>query len=523
MKKTLRSLKLACLAAVSMLVVSCGGSADYRNFLPADSFMTMSVNPASLLQKSDAGDIEQHPLFIRLKAELDKADGITAEEKEYLLALLKNPCESGIDLKKDLFFFISMDGAMQSPNVRGGVLLPIGDKAKLDALLARINEKSGIAPRNEGGISVIALGEDSSVSGLCAYNDVAVMLYFAQGSPESAIDAVKKLFAQKCGESLMGDKVVADQLSEKNDINMVMVYSALASMLDSNPMVGSMPMMDALKGATLASSVNFEKGRIVCDAAMSYKDKESEQKMMDFYAYVKPQTGALLRYVPRNTIGAMAYGLDGEKMYSVFSAMPGYGMLMANPMVKQVMDAFSGDCVISFSGMTADGQYPVASLLAQVKDPAVLQTIVSNLSGMPIQKAGEGEYTISMGGVTVLFGVKGDVLYCTTDAVVKSALDGADIESLASMSKIFKGQSGSFYVDFEGVTALTAQLVGGNVDPQVEAALSVLAMFEDLEAYGTMKGGTAVVNMTDKEQNSFKTVCDKIGELIRRYVPEVNL
>ena len=39
----------------------------------------------------------------------------------------------------------------------------------------------------------------------------------------------------------MGDKVVADQLSEKNDINMVMVYSALASMLDSNPMVGSMP------------------------------------------------------------------------------------------------------------------------------------------------------------------------------------------------------------------------------------------------------------------------------------------
>ena len=140
-----------------------------------------------------------------------------------------------------------------------------------------------------------------------------------------------------------------------------------------------------------------------------------------------------------------------------------------------------------------------------------------------IRKAGEGEYTISMGGVTVMFGVKGDVLYCTTDAVVKSALDGADIESLASMSKIFKGQSGSFYVDFEGVNALTAQLVGGNVDPQVEAALSVLAMFEDLEAYGTMKGGTAVVNMTDKEQNSFKTICDKIGELIRLYVPEANL
>lgn len=522
MKKSLRSWKLACLVAVSMLIVSCGGGADYRNLLPADSFMTMSVNPASLMQKGDAGDIEQHPLFVRLKAELDKADGITAEEKEYLLSLLKNPCESGLDLKKDLFFFMSVDGAVQSPNVRGGMLLPIGDKVKLDALLARINEKSGTAPRKEGGISVIALGEDSSVNGLCAYNDVAFMLYFAQGSSESTLDAVKKLFAQKGGESLMGDKVVADQFSKKNDINIVMVYSSLASLMDSNPMMSSMPMMDALKGVTLVSSVNFEKGQIVIDAAPSFKDKESQQKLMDFYAYIKPQTGALLRYVPRNTVGAMAYGLDGAKMYTVFSAMPGYGMLMANPMVKQVMDAFDGDCVISFSGMTADGRYPVASLLAQVKDPAVLQTIVSNMPGMPVQQTADGGYSMEMGGVTVLFGVKGDVLYCTTDAVVKSALDGAQIESLASMEKIFKGQSGTFYIDFEGVSALTAQLIGGNVNPQTEAVLSVLAMFQDLEACGTMKGGTAVFNMTDKEQNSFKTICDKIGELIRQYMPEAN-
>ena len=26
--------------------------------------------------------------------------------------------------------------------------------------------------------------------------------------------------------------------------------------------------------------------------------------------------------------------------------------------------------------------------------------------------------------------------------------------------------------------------------------------------------------MTDKEQNAFKTICNKTGELIRQYVPE---
>lgn len=524
MKKTFHSLKLACFAAVSVLIASCGGSgADYRNLLPADSFMTMSVNPASLMQKSEAGDMAQHPLFLRLKAVIDKVEGMSAEEKEYLLALVKNPGESGLDLEKDLFFFLSMDGTdIDMPEMRGGLLLPVGDKAKLDVLIARINAKSGTTTVEKGGVSVIELGNEDAVSAVCAYNDVAFMIYFVQNHSADITETVRKMFAQKVGESLMGDKVVAEQLARKNDINMVLAYAGLAPMMN-NPMLGQMPMMEALQGATMVSSVNFEKGRIVLDAGMSYKDKESEQKMTDFYAYVKPQTGALLRYVPRNTVGTMAYGLDGEKMYTVLSSMPGYGMLMGNPLVKQMMDAFEGDCVISFAGMTADGRYPVASFLAQVNDPAVVQTIVSNMPGMPVQRTGDGEYMLNMGGVTVLFGVKGDVLYCTTDAVVKSALDGAEIESLASMDKLFKDQSGTFYLNYQGLTAMIAMLVGGDVTPPVEVALSVLGMFDDLEAYGTVKGGKAVVNMTDKEQNAFKTICDKTGELIRRYVPEANL
>ena len=92
------------------------------------------------------------------------------------------------------------------------------------------------------------------------------------------------------------------------------------------------------------------------------------------------------------------------------------------------------------------------------------------------------------------------------------ALDGGEIASMESMDKIFKGQSSTFYLDFEGLNAMIAQLLGGNVTPQAEAALSVLGMFDDMEAYGTMKGGTMIVNMVDKEQNSFKTICGKTGE-----------
>lgn len=520
MKNLLPIVKLTCLAAVSALIVSCGGGADYRNLLPADSFMTMSVNPASLMEKSGACDAAHNPLLDRLKAELGKTENLSAEESEYLLSLLENPAESGLDLKKDLFFFMSLGGAdVNNPEVSGGLLFPVGDKSKLDALIARINGKSGTETVTENGVSVVKIGEEAELAGVCAYNDLACLLYFKANPGAGVEERVRELFAQKQGESLMGNKAAAAQLAGRNDVNMVMSYGNLSTLMN-NPMLSAMPMMDVLKGAAVTGSVNFEKGRIVSDAAVKYEDKESEKKMKEFYAYVKPQTGALLRYVPANSIGAVSYGLDGEKLYTMLAAMPGYGMMLGNPMIKQVLDAFDGDCVISFSGMTPDGRYPIASLLVEVKDPAVLQTIVTNLAGMPVQQTAEGEYMFSMGDITVLFGVKNKVLYCTTDAAVKSALDGTKIESLASLDGIVKGKSGSFYLDFKGVNTLVAQMAGGYRTPQVEAALAVLGMFDDLEAYGTMEGGKLVVNMADKEQNAFKTLCDRTGEMIRQYMPE---
>ena len=52
------------------------------------------------------------------------------------------------------------------------------------------------------------------------------------------------------------------------------------------------------------------------------------------------------------------------------------------------------------------------------------------------QQTAEGEYVFNSGDVSVLFGVKNKVLYCTTDTAVKSALDGAKIESLMSLDGI---------------------------------------------------------------------------------------
>lgn len=207
----------------------------------------------------------------------------------------------------------------------------------------------------------------------------------------------------------------------------------------------------------------------------------------------------------------------------MLSSMPGYGMLMANPMVKQVMEAFDGDLLLGFSGMLPGGQYPVASLLAQVKDAGVMQLLVSNFGGMPLVETAKDQYSISMGGVSAFFGVKDNVLYITSDAAVKTALDGSQIESFESHKELFKDQASSFFVDFRGVVALVGQLTAGvGATDEARMALEVLGLFDRMELSGTTEGGRMVVYMTNGERNALETICAETGRLIEANLPEAN-
>ena len=179
MKHFFTTCKAACLAAVAALTAACGSEADYRTALPADAFVTMSFNPAQLAAKSGMGDMSQHPLCLRIEKELNGMEGLSAEEKAYCLALLKNPEETGIDGSRDAYLFLSPENlSAANPVVRGGMLLPIGDLTKFETLIDRINTRSGSETVREGELSVVRIGEQEGVSGLCAYDGAACMLYF---------------------------------------------------------------------------------------------------------------------------------------------------------------------------------------------------------------------------------------------------------------------------------------------------------------------------------------------------------
>lgn len=516
MKHLLCSWKALCCAAVALLLVSCHGKSDYRNLLPADSTFTLSVNPAALVEKSGVGSCDQSPLCQRLRTELETAQDLSDAERQYLLKLLEDPAETGVDKRKSIFLFSSVSETLslgrQMPQ-EAGVLLPLADQAKFAATVDFLCQNAGLEKQTRGKLTCVVF-ENDTYNGVCAFDGRAALLYFAPESVETVLGKVDVLFAQSSRESLMGKVGVADAFSRGNDIDVVMDYGG---MLKGNPILNALPVAEAFGNMTVFCALNFEKGEVVCDCTLSYADAKSRRQFEEFYSYVKPQKGELLRYVPQNTVAVLGFGLEGSELLKVASSLPGGALLSGNPQVQQALSSIGGDVLVDFSGMSADGRYPLMSVLAQVNDPSLLEVIQANLAGVPVEPRGENACVLTLYGTTVRFGVQDGFFYVTSDPAVMAALDGAAGESLESKSGLFRKHSGSCYLDFAALNGMLTPMLGSSYDR--ESAL-VLNCFDELEAYGNNERGELVVRMADREQNAFKSICDCLGELLAPYLTE---
>lgn len=516
MKHLLCSWKALCCAAVALLLVSCHGKSDYRDLLPADSSFTMSVNLAALVEKSGVGSCDQSPLCQRLRTELEAAQDLSDAERQYLLKLLDDPAETGVDKRKSIFLFSSMSETLslgrQMPQ-EAGVLLPLADQAKFAGTVDFLCQNAGLEKQTRGKLTCVVF-ENDAYNGVCAFDGRAALLYFAPESVETVLGKVDALFAQSSRESLMGKVGVADAFSRGNDIDVVLDYGGL---LKNNPMFQALPVAEAFGNMTVFCALNFEKGEVVCDCTLSYADAKSRRQFEEFYSYVKPQKGELLRYVPQNTVAVLGFGLGGEDLLKVASTLPGGALLSGNPQVQQALSSIGGDVLVDFSGMSADGRYPLASLLAQVNDTSLMEFVIANLAGMPVEARGENAWELTVYGTSVRFGVQEGFFYVTSDPAVMAALDGGAFESLESKSGLFRKHKGSCYLDFAALNELLTPMLGSSYDR--ESAM-VLNCFDELEAYGNNEKGELTVRMTDREQNAFKSICDVVGNLLAPYLSE---
>ena len=127
--------------------------------------------------------------------------------------------------------------------------------------------------------------------------------------------------------------------------------------------------------------------------------------------------GDFLKMLPAENVATLAGSMDGTRTYEMLQKIPMYSMVFAMaPQVKPIMEAIDGDIALSFHGMTDNGRMPELSLIAELKDPAIMETI-KGMIPVPMQEMAPGQYALSPdANTTIYFGLNDNTFYATTDS-----------------------------------------------------------------------------------------------------------
>lgn len=503
----MKKLYFFCIALVALMLASCGGK-DYREMLPADSFVIVSINPESLSRKAQVGDFTQSVYYKMAEQALADAP---EEERGRILSLLAHPSETGLDVGSDVFMFVTMENASQTGNPTVGGLFKVGDRKKLDSFLGWLSQKSGFTSFEEDGITFLANTQGADMP-VVAYDETALLVYTAPVDNDQAKAAAKKLFAQKKTESLMGNSQLAQAIERPSDMKFVMDYGSVMAVAGEQIGTAGLSGFEFLNKMSMAMPVDFEKGKIV--ARILFSDKEAEKQYMEMVAAQRKMDGDFLKMLPAENVATLAGSMDGTRTYEMLQKIPMYSMVFAMaPQVKPIMEAIDGDIALSFHGMTDNGRMPELSLIAELKDPAIMETI-KGMIPVPMQEMAPGQYALSPdANTTIYFGLNDNTFYATTDSDALVFLTGAQTSAYeAEVGKLFRGSYGTMFVDFPAVRSLIESLIAQNrLDQSAAASLMALSLFDTLEITGrTERQGELVLNMTDKDKNAaevlYKTI-----------------
>lgn len=502
-------MKKILLAACVFVLAACGGAKDgYRNALPKDALVVAGFNPKSLGDKMNAKDFANSNLGLMLSKMMTN-DGLDEADRQFLMSLISDPKQSGLSMADDIYMFVSNEKTV-------GILAKVDNRNKVSETI----EKAGQEVIEESGKFVA--GDLENGTAIAIYDDNVFLFYVDEANWAEMSPKVHAMMAQKATDGLMGTKAVADALTGGNDFSVVLNYTAMMNMMEDLPngtsaMMGMSTMKEMkslMDGANYIMTGNFEKGRIASDMHVVFADKEKEKKYFDFAAkLVGKMNGSALKYVPENSLIAVAANIKGAGLYEMMATVPEFSNMAAQMApVKTVMEAIEGDITMALTGYDAANKMPSFVMFVELVKPDVVTGYLAMASAMGAKSDGENRWVLDAGKTIVRFGIHNKMLYATNDEASYAALNGTKMASIdGKYGTLFKGY-GSMVIDFAGGgEALKA--AGVDIEPEI---MPLLELFDKLEISSAEMGKTHIVLTTsDKGKNAAEVIYTTVQAMAR--------
>lgn len=506
--------------AACIIFSSCGKKSNKEGrYVPAEAAAVVLVNGESISAKLPWEEIKQNELFKKVYADTSL--------EAYVKNVLDNPENTGIDMKKNLLFFVQRDST-------GGYIAfegTVKDAAKFQDYNNKVI-KNAVASEKEGIHFITDKKMTSSwdkekfvlvidapeMSGRNKFSNIYDSAYTPSAPPaRNTIATATSIYNLEEKNSLGKDEKFSKLVSDKKD---VYFWLNVKSLYEGNAGVAALSMLNLGKlyeGSFYTGSMNFENGRIDVDFT-SYAGKE----LSDIY---KKYSGSklnteMIKRIPTKDVGflfAMSFKPEGLKEFIKLLGVEGFiniGAAQAGLTFDDFIKANKGDILLSVSDIKKDsfgGPKVNALFAASVGDKPSFEKLVNAANLLARGKMGsDADKMVSYSLGDQYFSIG------TDKATVNKFLNTANNNNFSFIDKA-SGSPSLFYINIPVImTGLAGDSKRDSLDEIVYQ--TSLKTWETIIATssGYQDGGMSQhleINLSDKNINSLKQLNQYIGKL----------
>ena len=258
MKKFINLFRFSVLALIILVLSSCGKTDNPFNVIPKNATVVVVANGKTLSEKAGIENFTTTNTYALLKEEVDDENEIFKTVEP----IFANTEESGINFKKDFFFFMYKKESVNYLSFYFNLL----DAAKFESIVNKINETEGsdLTISKDGKYSY--LWDEEGDSPMMLWNDKQLIFTISTNgelTKEEYLKETKGLLVQKTENSINENEDFAKFIDNQKDISLWMDYSVFYDYLPpmQKMMIQSNLPYD-MTGTLIHTYVDFQNGKV---------------------------------------------------------------------------------------------------------------------------------------------------------------------------------------------------------------------------------------------------------------------
>lgn len=502
--------RLSVLGVLIVFMAACSKKAEYIHVIPADASAVASVNLNTLADKAGLNDKENEEMKQKMMEALKS--GMNAAAFQQLEKIMKDPSQSGIDIKAPVFVFTSK--TFITPAMVAKVSNIDDLRASLD-LMAKEGICQPIA--EEGGYSFTTLQKNS----LLVFNENAAVLTEAYGTSQMDVDkqTISTLLKQTEENSIMKNSGFKKMQNQKGDINFFASMDAVPKIYSQQISMGLSSQLD-LSEVMAVGNLNFEKGKIALQIETYSDNAETDALLKKQAQAVKKLNTTFLQNFPESTLAFLNIGVNGAAFYDLLLNNEEFRRnvsLAKAEEVKSLFASFDGDISIGLINVTMNSA-PTFAAYADAKSGNALKALYDKKKELKLGRnediiqLGENEYVYKSNTNNVFFGIRNKQMYATNDELLYKNISKPVDKSIKDAGYVsdMKGKNVFFVINMDAILDLpVVKMITGFGGEEYQTYYKLASQISYIEAFSDSEGKTeTAILLKNKDVNALKQIVD---------------